>query len=572
MQYAAASFRQFGHASVTAHLRSYAAPAALMLLAALLAFTGLSQPPLEGHEIYVVQTVQEMHDRGDWVLPYFNGEPRLNKPPLNYWLTGLAAWAASSPFEVQPWHARVPSALAAAALVWCTLALGTTLGNRRLGMFAGLVAATSYGTVIYAHNARPEMTYAAACTLALLAFFKSWQRHAASPERSNPWRYVAWTAFALAILAKGPHLPALLALGLAVGWRWARLPWREFAQVAVPGRGLAVTTLIAAPWWVLVHFRLAGIQGASLFDSQLAGTLYAFDWLAALYPKYLLVTPQLLLPWVLLVPALALLPRRLTPRRKLLLALVAVPAVVLNLAEKRHAYYMLPALAPLVVLLCDLLLEALDDPASRLRWLLRWMVPVHAGVAILALVVIFGVNSERVSLFTPLNLAAVALLFIAGAAAIPARGPRPGAPDRSLLAIVGLFALALLTVLANGLHVSQDHYEEARLAQVAGAHLTEETPLVVYDFSATLPVLYSHRSPVWCGSLDHVRAVFADTGASSILCLTSTKGLAGLARAFTFDVLARTSLPGDDADYLVRVAGPVATRDWARRKTQKESS
>ena len=68
----------------------------LFVVSTLIAFNGIAWLPLDGHEAFVVQTAQEMRERGDWIVPYFNAKPRLTKPPLSYWLTmGIAAAPAS---------------------------------------------------------------------------------------------------------------------------------------------------------------------------------------------------------------------------------------------------------------------------------------------------------------------------------------------------------------------------------------------------------------------------------------------------------------------------------------------
>ena len=59
----------------------------IFLIAWLSLFAGINTIPIESHESYVLQTAREMGMNNDWVLPDFSGEPRLNKPPLNYWLT-----------------------------------------------------------------------------------------------------------------------------------------------------------------------------------------------------------------------------------------------------------------------------------------------------------------------------------------------------------------------------------------------------------------------------------------------------------------------------------------------------
>jgi 4-amino-4-deoxy-L-arabinose transferase-like glycosyltransferase len=67
-----------------------------MTLAFWIASAGTSRIPIAGHEVYVAETALEMWERNDWIVPYCNDQPRLNKPPLNYWLTGAVAWLSAS--------------------------------------------------------------------------------------------------------------------------------------------------------------------------------------------------------------------------------------------------------------------------------------------------------------------------------------------------------------------------------------------------------------------------------------------------------------------------------------------
>jgi len=96
-------------------------PALLLLLAGFIATSGIATLPMDGHEAFVVQTTHEMQARNDWVVPWFNGEPRLNKPPLNYWLTGATAWASGTLEHIEAWQGRLVSALAALAMAIVTL-------------------------------------------------------------------------------------------------------------------------------------------------------------------------------------------------------------------------------------------------------------------------------------------------------------------------------------------------------------------------------------------------------------------------------------------------------------------
>ena len=40
----------------------------------------------DANEAFYVETPREMVERGDYVIPTFNYEPRFNKPVLSYWI------------------------------------------------------------------------------------------------------------------------------------------------------------------------------------------------------------------------------------------------------------------------------------------------------------------------------------------------------------------------------------------------------------------------------------------------------------------------------------------------------
>ena len=63
----------------------------VLALAVAIGVAGMTTLPPDEHEVLVLRTATEMHARGDWIVPYFNGEPRLNKPPVSYWLTAAVA-------------------------------------------------------------------------------------------------------------------------------------------------------------------------------------------------------------------------------------------------------------------------------------------------------------------------------------------------------------------------------------------------------------------------------------------------------------------------------------------------
>ena len=59
----------------------------LLLLLALPFFVALDDSSLwDSNEAFYAQTPREMLEQSNWFAPSFNGKPRLNKPPLSYWV------------------------------------------------------------------------------------------------------------------------------------------------------------------------------------------------------------------------------------------------------------------------------------------------------------------------------------------------------------------------------------------------------------------------------------------------------------------------------------------------------
>src|SRR4249919_122934 len=65
------------------------APIVLLAVALVPYFIGLGGSAIwDANEAFYVETPREMIERGDFVSPTFNYEPRLNKPILSYWIVG----------------------------------------------------------------------------------------------------------------------------------------------------------------------------------------------------------------------------------------------------------------------------------------------------------------------------------------------------------------------------------------------------------------------------------------------------------------------------------------------------
>src|SRR5215213_2183729 len=95
--------------------------AALLAAAVLPYFIGLGDSAIwDANEAFYVETPREMIERGDYIFPTFNYEPRLNKPVLSYWIVG----AFYKVFGISVGVQRLPIALGALVMIVTAGGLG----------------------------------------------------------------------------------------------------------------------------------------------------------------------------------------------------------------------------------------------------------------------------------------------------------------------------------------------------------------------------------------------------------------------------------------------------------------
>ena len=96
-----------------------------------------------------------MVERGDWLVPYYRGEPFFDKPPLTYWLmaAGLRGSSASRPGAAR----LVPAAGRAAACSRPRSGSAACSSSAAPALCGGVVLATSLAFVIFGRVAMSDM-------------------------------------------------------------------------------------------------------------------------------------------------------------------------------------------------------------------------------------------------------------------------------------------------------------------------------------------------------------------------------------------------------------------------------
>jgi 4-amino-4-deoxy-L-arabinose transferase-like glycosyltransferase len=347
---------------------------------------GISSLPLtDRDEALYVQASHQMLETGNWVDIRFQEEPRYKKPVGIYWIQAataeLSGYAANAPL----WIYRLPSLIGAVLTVLFTYGIGATLGTKRAGLFAGLLAAS---TMLLGFEARIAKTDAMLCATVLAAEFALARAYVdPARARSFPRNALFWTAMGIGILIKGPItvlVAGLTILAISVKERSTAL-WRSLSPV----RGIVWMLLLALPWLIAIGW----ISGGSFFTQavgrDMLGKVASGQESHGAPPgMHLLVALGTFWPLSVLAP-LAVVQAWKSRREPAIFFLIAwaLPGwIVFEAVATKLPNYVLPFMPALAVLIALLLDSGSLGPTRR-----GWRVSV-AFIAVGALLVGFGLN------------------------------------------------------------------------------------------------------------------------------------------------------------------------------------
>ena len=193
---------------------------------------------------------------GGVVVPMLVNRPRLNKPPMIYWLQAGSAWVLTGGDAERDaiWMYRVPSMLAGLVCVLVTWRLGVMMVGPMAGWLTGACIAVCPVFAWEGHQARADMVLVAGTLVAMLALWKVYvgglgggdMATQNSGHGTRVWAVVFWVATGFGILTKGPITPMVAVLTMVVlcivhrrmRWLLGLRPWW----------GLLIVLAMVGPW------------------------------------------------------------------------------------------------------------------------------------------------------------------------------------------------------------------------------------------------------------------------------------------------------------------------------------
>jgi len=239
----------------------------LLLVSGALLYPCLSFYLFEPDEGRYAEIPREMLARGEWIVPYLQGEPYLDKPPLMYWLVMGSFWV----FGEHDWSARLIPAMAIQGCILLTYLLGRRSLGERPAFWGALALSLAPGFVSVGRLLVLDGLLAFCVTISIFTGFEA--------VRGEHFRWGWWlmsaVACGLGILTKGPIALLLLApplfahqwltkSSIVIGWR----RWFIYA---------AVMMAVVFPWYLMMVLRVPSFARYFLWEQNVVRFFSPFD-------------------------------------------------------------------------------------------------------------------------------------------------------------------------------------------------------------------------------------------------------------------------------------------------------
>jgi 4-amino-4-deoxy-L-arabinose transferase-like glycosyltransferase len=499
----------------------------LLAFAVLPYFVGLDDSAIwDANEAFYVETPRQMIERGDYVNPSFNDQPRFNKPPLSYWIVAAFYRAFGVSVSVE----RLAIALGALVLVLTTLVIGRVAYSTEAGLLAALVLASAPRVVMFSRRIFIDVYITMFMGLTLLFFLLAEQR----PAQRRRYLVLMYVSMALGFMTKGPVaivLPGLVVL-LAYGMQ-GRL--RDLRGLMLP-TGALIVAAVALPWYVALYAEHGWVYIRRFFiDENLAR--YAAPYGAAAGRRgplfYVPVLLTDLFPWSFFLPAaLYAAVRDVWPgttgasERKVsrglvgeLLAWVVVIVGFFTLSQTKQDLYIFPIVPAEAAIVGGFLAAGIARRPGARAGLAQWMC-VLAG----ALVAITGAGV--LLLFgSPARVYAIQGAAVVGWSGVAGGLAAAGFAARqrlfSSVMALGAVAVAINWILVLAALPSFRQYQPVpAMSDRIRAEATADAQVAYYRTALPSLVYYLHRPVLELFEPDELIAAF---GRGDVYCLLTSK-------------------------------------------------
>lgn len=443
-----------------------------LLWGGLIAVNLSTRPLIPVDETRYAAVAWEMWNRGDFLVPYLNGDSYSHKPPLLFWLMHLS-WLV---LGVNEWSLRLIGPLFSLGSLFLSRAIARVLwpDREQVEALAPLILLGCFFWIVFSTLTMFDMMLAFFALLGIYSLLKL----ACSGLSFKYWLLLG-VAIGAGVLTKGPViLLHLLPVALLAPWwlRTAGFCWRHWYYRI--GSAVLIGAGIALCWAIPAGMAGGETYRKAVFLEQTSGRLIESFAHRLPWWWYLGVLPLLLLPWLLWKPAwIGLRNLNLNDAGMRFCLAWAVPVLIaFSLVSGKRIHYLLPLLPALALMLS----RAVDEIKDQRCWKRAHL--VITGIFALfgiSLMVLPGLNDHyqwraELSMVSPLWGA----LLLAVAVALGAARAKD-APSSALYICMASLVASLMMSCAF-FEIEADHYDMKAAAKKIAGLMEENRPIALY--------------------------------------------------------------------------------------------
>jgi 4-amino-4-deoxy-L-arabinose transferase-like glycosyltransferase len=190
----------------------------------------------------------EMWKKGEYIVPTFNNQLRVEKPPLHYYFMILGY----SIFGFNEFAARFFSVIFGVLTIGLTYLFAHRYLNPKAAKIASLIMLGSLHFSIQIHMAVPDPYLIFFIAAALMAFYRGFA------ENQKRFHFLAYLFVGLGFLTKGPIALVFPAITILLFlYSTGQLSWKNLFSFK-PFLGLGLVLLVIAPWHIMVGIATQG--------------------------------------------------------------------------------------------------------------------------------------------------------------------------------------------------------------------------------------------------------------------------------------------------------------------------
>lgn len=473
-------------------------------------------PLLDRDEPRFSRASVEMMERGEWVVPYFNGAYRFDKPVLTYWLQ-RAGYAI---FGVGELGARAHSILSSLLVAFLIFRGAGGRARAPHSVWAALAWLTCLQVLWHGRGAVADMPMVLCVTAAMIFIPRLWNRNVERPSWKTPAWWAVYGSLGVGFLAKGPVallVPAIALLLFRFGfWRkpasWSRLG---------AGSGLALVVALMAAWGIPALLRTHGqFWDVGMGEHVVRRGVSAFN-ARHFVPFFYVITQFIsLFPWIV---CLGLMARHLRARwdaeAAWLVSWFIAPHIIFFFYATQLPHYILPAFPAFFILLGRAWSDNAAAPEEKTLHHLPWPafrigLALVATVAALALMAAALWASAWPTDMPLLRGAALGMALVLGALSMMAwrREPLPSTP--TFVAALVLLA-AGFAITARSIRPYFPGVQARALPSLKSA--PPETVCAFYRYKEPSWVFYTGRTWISLDTAEEAEAFLRGSGPRALL-------------------------------------------------------